>query len=109
MTIKEVLEYNNATDLQQYILNYNWDEIFQLEHIVDSRAAYYFNDDPMGFPSEEVWPEGVDRYYAILSDGGTKVKWRDTIANLSNWNLLRKILDDLGDPSNVRLVYWFDN
>ena len=92
------------------ILDFDWHgKVMHFEAMVDARVAHLFVEDEP-FPSDK-WPKDVLMSYSVIKRDGVTVRWTDTYAASVGEGVLElfKGLTQHGDPSHVRLVFWFDH
>ena len=92
------------------ILNFDWHgKVMHFEAMVDARAAHLFVEDEP-FPSDK-WPEDVQKGYSTIMRDGVTVRWADTYAASVGEGVLELFnkLKQHGEPSQVRLVFWFSH
>ena len=92
------------------ILDFDWrGKVMHFEAMVDARAAHLFvEDEPFPFSK---WPKDVQMGYSVIERDGVMVWWADTYAASVGEGVLElfKGLTQYGDPSQVRLVFWFSH
>ena len=92
------------------ILDFDWHgKVMHFEAMVDARAAHLFvEDEPFPFGK---WPKDVQKGYSTIMRDGVMVRWADTYAASVGEGVLElfKGLTRYGDPSQVRLVFWFSH
>jgi hypothetical protein len=90
------------------VLQFDWHgKVMRYEAMVDARAAHLF-DENEPFPLCQ-WPKDIPISYSAYKKDGTTVRWSDTYANAVGTDFF-ELLENLkkyGDPSQIRLVFWF--
>ncbi len=92
------------------VLDFNWHgEVMHFEAMVDARVAHLFAENEP-FPADK-WPKDVLMSYSVIKRDGVVVRWTDTYAASVGEGVLELFegLTRYGEPSHVRLVFWFDN
>ncbi len=91
------------------ILSFDWHGKFmRFEAMVDARVASLFHPD-QPFPRAQ-WPADIPIGYAAFLRDGVKVRWTDSYAASVDSSIfaLFERLTKLGDPTQTRLIFWFD-
>jgi hypothetical protein len=91
------------------IMQFDWNGKFMsYQAMVDPRVAHLFKEGKP-FPYAE-WPKDVQMGYAGYMKGGVMVQWTDTYAASVGRNFFDLVnnLAEHGDPSEIRLVFWFE-
>lgn len=92
------------------ILEFEWhSKIMRYEAMVDARVAHLFEEGkPFPFKS---WPKDIQVGYGGYLGDGVSVRWTDTYAAAVGEDFLQIMnqLKQFGEPSHVRLVFWFNH
>jgi hypothetical protein len=91
------------------VLDFDWHgKTMRFEAMVDSQVAHLFHEDEP-FPYKQ-WIEGVQISYARYMADGVTVRWISTYAEAVGLDVLEIMhgLTQHGKPSDIRLVFWFD-
>ena len=90
------------------LLQFDWhNKVMRYEAMVDARVAHLFEDEKP-FPYRQ-WPEGIEISYSQYHRDGVTVRWASTYAESVGKDFM-DLLNDLrqhGEPSQIRLVFWF--
>jgi len=92
----------------QEIEGFKWQNAFiRHEAMVDKRVAHLFQDDK-SFPYQE-WPPDIEISSAAWMRDGVTVRWTNSYADCAGSHFFAALekLKALGQPSHIRLVFWF--
>lgn len=90
------------------ILQFDWHgKVMRYEAMVDARVAHLFEEDKP-FPYSQ-WPEDIQMSYSQYHRDGVTVRWASTYAESVGKDFmdLLNVLSQHGQPSQIRLVFWF--
>ncbi|MBF2002798.1 MAG: hypothetical protein IGS38_18995 [Synechococcales cyanobacterium M58_A2018_015] len=92
------------------VLEFDWYGKFMCyQAMVDARVAHLF-EESKPFPYDP-WPKEIPIGYATYMRDGVIVRWTDTYADAAGQDFmdLLNTLKQQGEPSQIRLVFWFDH
>lgn len=92
------------------ILQFDWyGKVMHYEAMVDARVAHLF-EESKPFPFDR-WPEDIQMGYSAYMRDGVTVRWADTYAASIGTDVLELFngLKQYGEPSTIRLVFWFSH
>ncbi|MBE9140204.1 hypothetical protein IQ254_23895 [Nodosilinea sp. LEGE 07088] len=92
------------------VLRFDWHgKVMRYEAMVDARAAHLFNENEP-FPFRQ-WPKDIPTSYSVVMRDGVIVRWTATYADAVETDFFEMLenLKQYGDPSQIRLVFWFDH
>lgn len=90
------------------ILQFDWyGKVMCHEAMVDACVAHLF-EEGKPFPFDR-WPLDIETSYAIYMLDGVTVRWTETYANSATKHFMEFLerLKQQGEPSQIRLVFWF--
>lgn len=90
------------------VLEFDWyGKVMCYQAMVDARVAHLF-EESKPFPYDP-WPKEIPIGYATYMRDGVIVRWTDTYANAAGQDFmdLLNTLNQQGEPSQIRLVFWF--
>lgn len=92
------------------VLQFDWDgKVMHYEAMVDARVARLF-EESKPFPYSK-WPKEIPISYSTYQRDGVIVRWTDTYADSVGKDFMELLntLKQHGEPSQIRLVFWFEH
>jgi hypothetical protein len=97
--------------LLQELLEFDWHQTIKKQAMVSKKVAPLFEGGNNRFPFSQ-WPADEPISYSRCSRDGVTVNWIETYAESAGSEFLETTIDRLksfGSPTDVRIVFWFDN